>query len=255
VTVPRIRTIKPEFFFDEEIAALPHQTRLFFVGLWTHADRRGRLEDRPHKLKAQILPYENADADAMLSSLHPKFIVRYEVSGHKYLWIRKFEDHQRPHHTEAESCIPEYKGENTVSSRLRDRENPLGRERKGRERKGKELLSGSDPTSPLNGLIPETIAYLNAKLKTAYRPTTKTTVRHLHARIEEGYGLAELKAVIDYKVKQWGNDPQMREYLRPATLFGTKFESYLQAAQQEETPDAAPHFGPHWPKGGADAQP
>ncbi|KKK76408.1 hypothetical protein LCGC14_2863930, partial [marine sediment metagenome] len=120
----RIRSIKPDFFFDEELAEFPHLARLFFIGLWNQADRRGRLEDRPGRLKAQILPYEEADAHQMLCSLHPKFVVRYEVDNKKYLWIRKFEEHQRPHHTEAESIIPAWNGSLPVISPLKQREDP-----------------------------------------------------------------------------------------------------------------------------------
>lgn len=160
--MPRIRTIKPEFFFDEELADLPAITRLFFIGLWAQADRKGRLEDRPTKLKAQILPYEKADVDALLNSLQPKFLVRYEIDGKKYLWIKAFDKHQRPHHTEAESCIPAYGGESTVGSPLQDGGSPL---EKGKE-KGRERSVSVEPTkdggstvpsplSPDNGLDPE----------------------------------------------------------------------------------------------------
>ena len=106
----RIRSIKPEFFFDEELAELPDQTRLFFIGLWTQADREGRLEERAPKLKAQLFPYEKADAECMLGELHPKFILRYTLAGRAYIQIVNFLKHQRPHHTEPESDIPSADG-------------------------------------------------------------------------------------------------------------------------------------------------
>src|SRR5215475_4054471 len=85
VSWQRIRTIKPAFFDNEELAALPSLTRLFFIGLWTVADREGRLEDRPLRLRAQILPYDEADADAMLTQLdRAGFIQRYTVDGNHY---------------------------------------------------------------------------------------------------------------------------------------------------------------------------
>ena len=52
----RIRSIKPEFFLDEELAELSPLTRLLFVGLWTLADCEGRLEDRPKRIRAQLHP-------------------------------------------------------------------------------------------------------------------------------------------------------------------------------------------------------
>lgn len=73
--------------------------------------------------------------------------------------------------------------------------------------------------------IRQIIDYLNKTLGTRYSPTTADTVRHINARLEEGYQFDDFRYVIDLKVKQWkGTD--MEKYLRPSTLFGTKFESY-----------------------------
>ena len=103
----RIRTIKPDFAFDEELAGLPTDTRLFFIVLWTHMDREGRCEDLPGKLRALIFPYEpEKDVEAMLGHLNPKFVLRYEVEGKRYLWVRKWTDHQRPNLKEGASVIP-----------------------------------------------------------------------------------------------------------------------------------------------------
>jgi hypothetical protein len=52
----------------------------------------------------------------------------------------------------------------------------------------------------------------------------------VRARVRDGFTLEDFKAVIDAKVSQWGDDEKMAEYLRPETLFGTKFEGYLQNA-------------------------
>lgn len=77
----RIRTIKPQFFKNEDIAELSAMTRLLFIGLWTQADRDGRLEDRPKRLKAEIFPYENYDVDKGLNELQSAgFIIRYKVN-------------------------------------------------------------------------------------------------------------------------------------------------------------------------------
>ena len=65
----RIRSLKPDFFIDEDIAELKPLMRLFYQGLWCAADKSGRLEDRPKKLKVQILPYDNIDPEKMLNIL------------------------------------------------------------------------------------------------------------------------------------------------------------------------------------------
>lgn len=72
----------------------------------------------------------------------------------------------------------------------------------------------------------EIINYLNLKANTNYKHTTKKTKDCIKARINEGFTLEDFKIVIDNKTNEWiGTD--MEKYLRPETLFGTKFESYL----------------------------
>lgn len=111
----RSRNIKPGFFTNEDLVELDFATRLLFAGLWTQADRDGRLEDRPKKLKMAIFPADNVDVDDMLSSLHgAKLIVRYSVNGVQYIRIPSWSKHQNPHHTEKASEIPEESGSLTV---------------------------------------------------------------------------------------------------------------------------------------------
>ena len=105
----RIRTIKPEFFLHEELCELSPLHRLLFVGLWTQADRAGRLEDRPKRLKAVVLPYDKVDVDRLLDDLSEhrgRFIVRYEHEGVRYIAIPGFLHHQRPHVRELPSTTP-----------------------------------------------------------------------------------------------------------------------------------------------------
>lgn len=73
----------------------------------------------------------------------------------------------------------------------------------------------------------EIVDYLNQKANTNYRHTTKKTRQLIQARWKEDFRLEDFKKVIDNKTSQWLNDPKMNKYLRPETLFGTKFESYL----------------------------
>jgi len=103
----RIRTIKPGFFLDDELAELPYAARLLFAGLWCLADREGRLEDRPKRIKAEVLPYDDEDVDALLTALaEAGFVQRYEVDGTRYIQVVNFAKHQKPNHREAASTIP-----------------------------------------------------------------------------------------------------------------------------------------------------
>lgn len=74
----------------------------------------------------------------------------------------------------------------------------------------------------------EIVNYLNEKAKTKYKPSTAKTKSHIKARIDEGFTLEDFKTVIDKKCAEWVGT-EFEQYLRPETLFGTKFESYLNA--------------------------
>jgi uncharacterized phage protein (TIGR02220 family)/predicted phage replisome organizer len=73
----------------------------------------------------------------------------------------------------------------------------------------------------------EIINYLNQKCGSKYKSNTPATMSAIKSRIKEGFKLDDFKEVIDKKTEEWINNPKMCLYLRPTTLFGTKFESYL----------------------------
>lgn len=107
----RGRQIKPGFFKNEVLGAMSYEVRLLFIGLWAAADRMGRLEDRPERLRAEIFPYDDIDVSRGLDALEGGgFIVRYEREGMKLLHVTNFLKHQSPHHTERKSQLPGING-------------------------------------------------------------------------------------------------------------------------------------------------
>lgn len=103
----RARNLKPGFFKNEDLASIEPLGRILFAGLWGIADRKGKLEDRPLRIKAEVLPYDNCDVEILLGALTLKgFINRYEVNSHKYIEILNFSKHQTPHWQEKDSIIP-----------------------------------------------------------------------------------------------------------------------------------------------------
>lgn len=107
----RARNIKPGFFKNDTLAELDFAGRLLFIGLWGIADREGRLEDRPKKIKAEIFPYDDVNVDSFLGELDRLgFILRYEAGEARYIQIVNFDKHQNPHPREAASLIPEPTG-------------------------------------------------------------------------------------------------------------------------------------------------
>lgn len=123
----------------------------------------------------------------------------------------------------------------------------------------KDILSSTDnesvdksvdnsPKEDIKSLIiSEIITYLNEKCSTSYKTSSEKTKKCINARLNEGYSLADFKKVIDTKAAEWLNNPEMSKYLRPETLFGSKFEGYLnqkivQTAKQNQAKKPANKF-------------
>lgn len=104
----RARNLKPGLLKNEVLGVADPLLTILFEGLWLLADREGRLEDRPLRIKAEVLPYRDGiDMDAMLDWLQTNgFILRYEVQGKRYILVTEFVKHQNPHKNEPESSIP-----------------------------------------------------------------------------------------------------------------------------------------------------
>ena len=105
-----------------------------------------------------------------------------------------------------------------------------------KESKNKEIkksnVGQADRTHDVKNLVGDAIDYLNLITGKKFKATTRLTSTKLKSLLKE-YSLEDIKTVIDSKNQEWGSDPKMREYMRPETLFGNKFESYLQHAKTE----------------------
>lgn len=99
---------------------------------------------------------------------------------------------------------------------------------KGREPGLENQLSINTVGQP-DGVIPyqEIIEYLNSKTNKQFKSTTPSSRKYINQRWSDGFRLDDFKRVIDNKVVNWLNDPVRNIYLRPQTLFGSNFESYL----------------------------
>ena len=96
--MPRIRSIKPDFFKSEDVAALPLRARLLWIGLWTQCDDHGRYKDSARLIKGDVWPLDDVslrDVEEDLSILEQqRRLVRYEVDGKKYLAVVNWHAHQ-----------------------------------------------------------------------------------------------------------------------------------------------------------------
>lgn len=87
-------------------------------------------------------------------------------------------------------------------------------------------LNNNNLNKELNNIYKEAVDYLNQKAGTKYKSNSKNTTKHIKARLNDGYTLEDFKSVIDKKCSEWLNT-DMEKYLCPDTLFGSKFEKYL----------------------------
>ena len=108
----RARNIKPGLCKNEDLAECSIWARYIFAMLPMLADREGRLEDRPKRIKAELLPFDAQDMEPLLAELADKkdaqgvaFIIRYQNSDGRFIQITKFLAHQKPHYSEKESTI------------------------------------------------------------------------------------------------------------------------------------------------------
>lgn len=136
---------------------------------------------------------------------------------------------------EKEQLSQDDNGSYTLRGRAVD--DPSPQVRLGKDRKGKKDIYSPAKAEPRVTLADyqNIIDDLNQKAGTNYRPTGKKTQRLIHARFTDGFKAEDFKTVIDNKVAEW-KGTEMAKYLRPETLFGTKFESYLnqQAATKQQ---------------------
>lgn len=248
----RARNIKPGFFKNEDLAECTPWARLCFAGLWCLADREGRLEDRPKRIKGELFPYDTVDVEPLLQELERfNFIIRYEIDGFKAIQILEFVKHQSPHYTESKSTIKPHKlPESSVDEEGETPENSGSHEAIKRGPKPPDSLipdslipeettsSGKPDPEPAESSdlvqAKEVLEYLNAKTRSAFRPVP-ANLDLIRARLREGYSLEAVKSVVDAKTMEWIDDAKMQKFLRPATLFGrTNFSQY--AGVVEGTP-------------------
>lgn len=108
----------------------------------------------------------------------------------------------------------------SVSVTVNKRDRGMGKEKKSKvSAKSKKIESNQT-------VIDTIVGYLNEVAGTSFRSSTESTKKHINARLNENFLVEDFKTVIDKKVDEW-KDTDMSKYIRPETLFGAKFESYL----------------------------
>ena len=129
---------------------------------------------------------------------------------------------------EDKNNIQEYIYNNII---LKETENEKEREIQKREKAdevpGPEKPSEAEKPERFTAEYREIIGYLNEKTGKRFSATSRVNQGHMSARLKEGFTVEDFKHVIDVKCFQWKDDAKMAKFLRPETLFGTKFDRYL----------------------------
>lgn len=219
----RSRSLKPGFFKNEDLAALPPLIRVLFAGLWGCADREGRLEDRPKRIKAEVLPYDDCDCDTLLDELAAAptsdgrpFIIRYEVEGRRLIWLPTFLDHQSPHKTERASDLPAYmlemqaKRELTVNAPLNNGDNTVRQHPRARVLTPSSLTpdscipTTSGAASPVEKSPREVAALKELRSLKLYPYDEEADLALLRERQDSRVDLAnEVRRWVDYHRPEW----------------------------------------------------
>ena len=153
----RARNIKPGFFKNEDLAEMDMATRLLFIGLWTLADKEGRLEYRPKRIKAEVFPYEDVDAEAAIDALAAdEFLCVYQVGRKRYIQVNNWKKHQSPHHKEADSEIPgPENAEESTANACMDEASPV------HDPSMNQPSANENASCPTDSLIPDSHDSLN----------------------------------------------------------------------------------------------
>ena len=134
--MPRIRTIKPDFWTDEAITECSMSARLFFIGMWNFADDHGGIDGSPKQLKMKIFPADSIKIEPLIIELITHgLLIEYSDKGKIYLHIKGFTKHQFINRPSKPLC-PVFEETMRTHGMLNDDSYTIG---KGREGKGKDI--------------------------------------------------------------------------------------------------------------------
>lgn len=215
------RIIKESICYSESIKGLSWFEEVLFYRLIVNADDYGRLDGRLEMLQARLFPLrrditENAIKKTLNVLTTAGMVQKYECDGRPFLQLTAWEKHQQVR--AKKSKFPQPPSIEINGNQLNSNAPVIQSESESESESSRKICK-------------DVISYLNNKLGKRYT-LTETYFGHMNARINEGAGIDDFKKVIDIKSAKWNKEPErgekdMRQYLRPETLFGTKFQSYL----------------------------
>lgn len=136
-------------------------------------------------------------------------------------------EEERTKEEDKENHNIDYIYNNTIRVKDNEKEREIQEREKADEVPGPEKPSEAEKPERFTAEYREIIGYLNEKTGKRFSATSRVNQGHMSARLKEGFTVEDFKHVIDVKCFQWKDDAKMAKFLRPETLFGTKFDRYL----------------------------
>lgn len=213
---PAFQFYPADFLSDEHVVLMSNQELGCYIKLLCYCWREGSVpSDIPRIAR---LCGESVDAMALLWSAIGSCFIELDSKPGRLINPRLDKERKKQE---------EYRKERSESGRKGAISRWSGKNGSAMAKHMAQNSSLSSSSSSSNKHIIEIIEYLNEKSGKKFSFKTKATVSHINARLAEGHSVEDFQQVIDIKVSQWLNDINMQRYIRPETLFGTKFESYL----------------------------
>ena len=232
------RILKESICISDSIDSLSWFEEVLFYRLIVNCDDFGRFYGKAAIIKNRLFPLKDKlttnTVEAAIERLASIGIVTmYEYDGKPYLYLPSWDSHQTRRATKSKFPDPP---ENQPNNQLHESEiNCMQMQANVSDIRNSEFDIRNSEFDIRDGVpkhhtpypYSEIIEYLNERCNTAFKANSKSTQSHINARFSEGYTLDDFKTVIDKKSAEWLSDPKMSKFLRPETLFGNKFESYL----------------------------
>lgn len=254
------RILKERICTSSDIAQLSWLEEVFYYRLIVTVDDYGRFDARPAILKGRLFPLDDVTVkqiEAILSKLASLGMVNtYNVKGEPYLQILAWEKHQTIRNQKSKFPGPEKAdkasssnntssvSKNNACEQLNSIEckcsrNPIQSESNPNPNPESEskIYSPDKPDDVSEIPYALIIDDLNRVVGTRYQDNSQKTRKLIKARWKEGFHLDDFKTVIAKKAKEWMGT-EMEKYLRPETLFGPKFEGYLNQSTGRRMSDA-----------------
>ena len=215
--MPKGRMLNKKISKDIEVARLSCKAALLYSWCIPHLDVEGRIEASPEIIKGVVMPYRKDFTLGVIMKCIEEIskvdgLIVYYGNIHKYMQFLGFSKNQIVNKDrEAPSEIPPPTPEQLRSN---SGETPA---------KVKYKLNISLSLSTIESVV----ADLNLILGTSYKSNSQKTQDLIQSRIKEGFTVEDFKTVHRKMLRAWGTDEKMVKYLRPITLYGPKFESYL----------------------------